>query len=245
MVDLENVKKRYVEKEKLDEELIKQLNLIKGILGPCFSYKEFDNFVNYQEITCIYDILDVEDGILDIFFLNEKMDLGIVSLDKELLTMTEKRVKTNKGECIMTLIEQAIQAEQEYKTRMKEATDRLKHIQGYLGHIYIAEEIIGVESVSIKDDMVHLDVRCSFEAYGLDDDGVFSCDIPLVIFNATDNQLIDYRNISLSLNALEKLQDSREEYQRNLSIIRRSQMEIECAEKANKKLEEKYGALVK
>lgn len=145
----------------------------------------------------------------------------------------------------MTLIEQAIQAEQEYKTRMEEATDRLKHIQGYLGHIYIAEEIIGVESVSIKDDMVHLDVRCSFEAYGLDDDGVFSCDIPLVIFNATDNQLIDYRNISLSLNALEKLQDSREEYQRNLSIIRRSQMEIECAERANKKLEEKYGALVR
>ena len=59
----------------------------------------------------------------------------------------------------MTLIEQAIQAEQEYKIRMKEATDRLKHIQGYLGHIYVSEEIIGVESVSIKDDMVHLDVR--------------------------------------------------------------------------------------
>lgn len=99
--------------------------------------------------------------------------------------------------------------------------------------------------MSIKEDMVHLDVRCSFEAYGVDDDDVFSCDIPLVIFNATDNQLIGYRNISLSLNALEKLQDSREEYQRNLSIIRRSNMEIECAEKANKKLEEKYGALVK
>lgn len=99
--------------------------------------------------------------------------------------------------------------------------------------------------MSIKDDMVHLDVRCSFEAYGLDNDDVFSCDIPLVIFNATDNQLIDYRNISLSLNALEKLQDSREEYQRNLSIIRKSQMEIKYAEEANKKLEEKYGALVK
>ena len=60
-----------------------------------------------------------------------------------------------------------------------------------------------------------------------------------------DMSLIDYRNISLSLNALEKLQESREEYQRNLSIIRRSKMEIECAEKANKKLEEKYGALVR
>lgn len=145
----------------------------------------------------------------------------------------------------MTLIEQAIQAEQEYKSKMKEATDRLKHIQGFLGHIYISEEIIGVESVSVKDDMVHLDVRCSFEAYGVDDSDIFGCDIPLVIFNATDKQLIDYRNISLSLNALEKLQDSREEYQRNLSIIRRSKMEIKYAEEANKKLEEKYGALVK
>lgn len=145
----------------------------------------------------------------------------------------------------MTLIEQAIQAEQEYKARMREATDRLKHIQGYLGLLYIQEEIIRVESVSINDDMVHLDVRCSFEAYGVDDDGVFSCDIPLVIFNATDNQLIDYRNISLSLSALENLQESREEYQRNLSVIRISKMDIERAEKANEKLEEKYGALVK
>lgn len=145
----------------------------------------------------------------------------------------------------MTLIEQAIQAEQEYKSKMKEATDRLKHIQGFLGHIYISEEIIGVESVSVKDDMVHLDVRCSFEAYGVDDSDIFGCDIPLVIFNATDKQLIDYRNISLSLNVLEKLQDSREEYQRNLSIIRRSKMEIKYAEEANKKLEEKYSVLVK
>ena len=82
MIDLETVKKCYTEKEKLDEELIEQLNLIKNILGPCF-----------KEITCIYDILDVEDGILDIFFLNENMDLGIVSLDKELLTMSETKLK--------------------------------------------------------------------------------------------------------------------------------------------------------
>lgn len=93
MVDLESVKKCYTEKEKLDEELIEQLNLIKNILGPCFSYKEFNNFVKFKEITCIYDILDVEDGILDIFFLNENMDLGIVSLDKELLTMSETKLK--------------------------------------------------------------------------------------------------------------------------------------------------------
>lgn len=89
MVNLEKLKSVYTEKEKLDEELIKQLNLIKDILGSGFSYKEFDNFIKFKEITCIYDILDVDDGILDIFFLNENMDLGIVSLDKELLTMSE------------------------------------------------------------------------------------------------------------------------------------------------------------
>lgn len=93
MVDLKNVKNCYAEKEKLDEELIKQLNLIKDILGSCFSYKEFENFITFKEITCIYDILDVEDGILDIFFLNENMDLGMVSLDKELLTMSAKELK--------------------------------------------------------------------------------------------------------------------------------------------------------
>ena len=93
MVDLEGIKRCYAEKEKLDEELIEQLNLIKNILGPCFSYKEFDNFVKFKEITCIYDILDVNDGILDIFFLNENMDLGIVSLDKELLTISETKLK--------------------------------------------------------------------------------------------------------------------------------------------------------
>ena len=93
MVNLENIEKCYTEKEKLDEELIKQLNLIKDVLGSCFSYKEFENFITFKEITCIYDILDVEDGILDIFFLNENMDLGIVSLDKELLTMSETKLK--------------------------------------------------------------------------------------------------------------------------------------------------------
>ena len=145
----------------------------------------------------------------------------------------------------MTLIEQAIQAEQEYKERMKEATDRLKHIQSYLGHIYIAEEIIGVESVSIKDDMVHLVVDCSVCCWGVDEDISCECDIPLIIFNATDKELDMYRTLSLAREAVEKLPDVREEYQRNLSVIRISKMDIERAEKANEKLEEKYGALVK
>lgn len=145
----------------------------------------------------------------------------------------------------MTLIEQAIKAEQEYQLQMREVTDKLKNIQSYLGLLYIQEQIVRVKSVTVENDMVHLVVDCSVCCWGVDEDISCECDIPLVIFNATDNQLIDYRNISLSLNALEKLQDSREEYQRNLSIIRRSQMEIKYAEEANKKLEEKYGALVK
>lgn len=145
----------------------------------------------------------------------------------------------------MTLIEQAIKAEQEYKVRMKEATDRLKHIQGYLGLLYIQEEIIGVESVSIKDDMVHLVVDCSVCCWGVDEDISCECDIPLTIFNATDKELDMYRALSLAREAVEKLPDVREEYQRNLSVIRISKMDIERAEKANKKLEEKYGDLVK
>lgn len=131
----------------------------------------------------------------------------------------------------MTLIEQATQAEQEYKTRMKEATDRLKHIQSYLGLLYIQEEIIEVESVSIRDDMVHLVVDCSVCCWGVDDEISLECDIPLIIFNATDKELDMYRALSLARDAVEKLPGAREEYQQNLSIIHRSQMEIACAEK--------------
>lgn len=141
----------------------------------------------------------------------------------------------------MSLIEQAVKAEQEYRSRMKEATDRLRNIQSYLGLIYIQEEIVGVESISVKDDMVHLDVRCSFEAYGMYDDSVLSCDIPLEIFNATDKELNAYRAMSV----LDELPEAREDYQRNLSIIHRSKMDIEYAEKTNKRLVEKYGDIVK
>lgn len=128
---------------------------------------------------------------------------------------------------------------------MKEATDRLKHIQSYLGLLYIQEEIIEVDSVSIRDDMVHLVVDCSVCCWGVDEDISCECDIPLIIFNATDKELDMYRALSLAREAVEKLPDVREEYQRNLSVIRISKMDIERAEKANKKLEEKYGALVK
>lgn len=128
---------------------------------------------------------------------------------------------------------------------MKEATDRLKHIQSYLGLLYIQEEIIEVESVSIRDDMVHLVVDCSVCCWGVDEDISCECGIPLIIFNATDKELDMYRALSLAREAVEKLPDVREEYQRNLSVIRISKMDIERAEKANKKLEEKYGTLVK
>lgn len=145
----------------------------------------------------------------------------------------------------MTLIEQAIKAEQEYQLQMREVTDRLKNIQSYLGLIYIQEQIVRVKSVSVENDMVHLVVDCSAYCWGVDEDISCECDIPLTIFNATDKELDMYRALSLAREAVEKLPDVREEYQRNLSVIRISKMDIERAEKANKKLEEKYGDLVK
>ena len=75
-------------------ELVVEVNIAFGY-HTLFDQEDVDwlNSITFKEITCIYDILDVEDGILDIFFLNENMDLGIVSLDKELLTMSEKELK--------------------------------------------------------------------------------------------------------------------------------------------------------
>lgn len=145
----------------------------------------------------------------------------------------------------MTLIEQAIQAEQEYQLQMREVTDKLKNIQSYLGLLYIQEQIVRVKSVSVENDMVHLVVDCSVCCWGVDEDISCECDIPLVIFNATDKELDMYRALSLARDAVDKLPSAREEYKQNLSIIRRSKMDIECADKANKKLEEKYGALIK
>ena len=37
----------------------------------------------------------------------------------------------------MSLIEQAVKAEQEYQLQMREVTDKLKTIQSYLGLLYI------------------------------------------------------------------------------------------------------------
>lgn len=145
----------------------------------------------------------------------------------------------------MTLIEQAIKAEQEYQLQMREVTDKLKNIQSYLGLIYIQEQIVRVKSVSVENDMVHLVVDCFVCCWEVDENISCECDIPLIIFNATDKELDMYRALSLAREAVEKLPDVREEYQRNLSVIRISKMDIERAEKANKKLEEKYGDLVK
>ena len=55
----------------------------------------------------------------------------------------------------MTLIEQAIKAEQEYQLQMREVTDKLKNIQSYLGLLYIQEPIVRVKSVTVENDMVH------------------------------------------------------------------------------------------
>lgn len=139
----------------------------------------------------------------------------------------------------MTLIEQAIQAEQEYQLQMREVTDRLKNIQSYLGLIYIQEQIVRVKSVSVENDMVHLVVDCSVCCWGVDEDISCECDIPLVIFNATDKELDMYRALSLAREAVEKLPDVREEYQRNLSVLNK---EFDSYEEACEYLEQFNGS---
>lgn len=107
----------------------------------------------------------------------------------------------------MSLIEQAVKAEQEYQLQMREVTDKLKNIQSYLGLLYIQEQIVRVKSVSVENDMVHLVVDCSVCCWGVDEDISCECDIPLVIFNATDKELDAYRALSM----LDKLPEAREE----------------------------------
>lgn len=66
MVDLEKLKSIYKSKELIDLELLEQLNLIRKVLGNQFIYKDFEYNIP-DTILCIDDILDVDDGILDIY----------------------------------------------------------------------------------------------------------------------------------------------------------------------------------
>ena len=93
MVDLDKIKSIYKTKEPLDLELVKQLKLIRRILGARFYYKDFEYDITYKEIIDIDAVQDVGDGILDIFFVNGELEITLISLDEELLRMTEAELK--------------------------------------------------------------------------------------------------------------------------------------------------------
>ena len=93
MVDLEKIKSVYKSKEPLDLELVKQLKLIRHILGARFYYKDFEYDITYKEIIDIDAVQDVGDGIIDIFFVNGELEITLISLNEELLTMSEKELK--------------------------------------------------------------------------------------------------------------------------------------------------------
>lgn len=96
MVDLEKIKSVYKSKEPLDLELVKQLKLIRRILGAKFYYKDFEYDITYKEIIDIDAVQDVGDGILDIFFVNGELEITLISLDEELLTMSKEELKAIK-----------------------------------------------------------------------------------------------------------------------------------------------------
>lgn len=93
MVDLKELKRVYKDKEPLDLELVKQLKLIRRVLGVKFYYKDFEYDITYKEIIDIDSVQDIGDGILDIFFVNGELEITLISLDEELLTMSEKELK--------------------------------------------------------------------------------------------------------------------------------------------------------
>lgn len=93
MVNLKKIKSIYKDKEPLDLELVKQLKLIRRILGAKFYYKDFEYDITYKEIIDIDAVQDIGDGIIDIFFVNGELEITLISLDEELLAMSETELK--------------------------------------------------------------------------------------------------------------------------------------------------------
>lgn len=88
MIDLKELNRIYKSKEKADLGLLTQLKLIRKVLGNNFVYKDFEYTIP-DTILVIDDILDIKDGILDIFCFDGDMNLMMITIDKELLKMNE------------------------------------------------------------------------------------------------------------------------------------------------------------
>ena len=96
MVDLEEIKRVYKSREKVSLELQHQLELIRKVLGNHFIYKDFEYFIP-NEILDIDDFDDIGDGIVDILYIADGLDVVLRHMDKELLMMSETELRNLKG----------------------------------------------------------------------------------------------------------------------------------------------------
>ena len=92
MLDLEEIKRVYRLREKTSLELQKQLELIRKVLGNHFIYKDFEYFIP-TEILDIDDFEDIGDGIVDILYIADSLDVVLRHMDVELLRMNEEELK--------------------------------------------------------------------------------------------------------------------------------------------------------
>ena len=92
MLDLEEIKRVYKSREQASLKLQHQLELIREVLGNHFIYKDFEYFIP-TEILDIDDFDDIGDGIVDILYIADGLDVVLRHMDEELLRMTEKELR--------------------------------------------------------------------------------------------------------------------------------------------------------
>ena len=92
MLDLEEIKRVYKSREKASLGLQHQLELIRKVLGNHFIYKDFEYFIP-AEILDIDDFDDIGDGIVDILYIADGLDVVLRHMDVELLRMNEEELK--------------------------------------------------------------------------------------------------------------------------------------------------------
>lgn len=95
MLDLEEIKRVYKSREQASLKLQHQLELIRKVLGNHFIYKDFEYFIP-TEILDIDDFDDIGDGIVDILYIADGLDVVLRHMGKELLTMSETELRNLK-----------------------------------------------------------------------------------------------------------------------------------------------------
>ena len=92
MLDLEEIKRVYKSREQASLKLQHQLELIRKVLGNHFIYKDFEYFIP-TEILDIDDFDDIGDGIVDILYIADGLDVVLRHMDEELFRMNEEELK--------------------------------------------------------------------------------------------------------------------------------------------------------